>query len=54
MWGKGFDWETTIFDVAPISYAQAGLLPQFQRDERDLDENIRCRPRRPVASWPKN
>src|SRR5262249_29640071 len=21
-WGKGFDWETTFFDVTPISYAQ--------------------------------
>jgi hypothetical protein len=40
-WGKDFDWETTIFDATPISYAQAGLLPQFQRDERDVYENIR-------------
>ena len=40
-WGKGFDWETTIFDATPVSYAQAGLLPQFQRDERDVYENIR-------------
>lgn len=40
-WGKGFDWETTLFDVTPLSYAQAGLLPQFQRDERDIYENIK-------------
>lgn len=40
-WGKGFDWETTIFDATPISYAQAGLLPQFQRDECDVYKNIR-------------
>jgi hypothetical protein len=40
-WGKSFEWETTIFDATPISYAQAGLLPQFGRDERDLYENIR-------------
>jgi hypothetical protein len=39
-WGKDFDWETTIFDVTPISYTQAGLLPQFQRTERDVYENI--------------
>ena len=39
-WGKGFEWETTIFDVTPISYAQAGLLPQIQRDECDVYENI--------------
>jgi Ankyrin repeat len=40
-WGKGFEWETTIFDATPLSYAQAGLLPQFQRDERDVYENIK-------------
>jgi len=40
-WGKSFEWETTIFDATPISYAQAGLLPQFQRDERDVYENIK-------------
>jgi len=40
-WGKGFEWETTIFDATPVSYAQAGLLPQFQREERDVYENIK-------------
>jgi len=40
-WGKSFEWETTIFDATPVSYAQAGLLPQIGRDERDLYENIR-------------
>ena len=40
-WGKSFEWETTIFDATPMSYAQAGLLPQIGRDERDLYENIR-------------
>ena len=40
-WGKSFEWETTIFDATPISYAQAGLLPQIQRDERDVYENIK-------------
>ncbi len=40
-WGKSFEWETTIFDATPLSYAQAGLLPQFGRDERDVYENIR-------------
>jgi hypothetical protein len=34
-WGKGFEWETTLFDVTPISYAQFGLLPQVHR--RDVD-----------------
>ena len=40
-WGRGFEWETTVFDVTPISYAQFGLLPQFQRTEKDIDHNIR-------------
>jgi ankyrin repeat protein len=40
-WGKGFEWATTIFDATPISYAQAGLLPQFGRDEGDVYENIK-------------
>lgn len=39
-WGKGFDWETTCFDVTPISYAQLGLLPQMQRAEQDCYENV--------------
>jgi hypothetical protein len=37
-WGKGFEWETTIFDVTPISYAQFGLLPQVHRREADIYE----------------
>lgn len=40
-WGKGFEWETTIFDPTPMSYAQAGLHKQFQRAENDVYENIR-------------
>lgn len=40
-WGKGFEWETTLFDVTPISYAQMGLLPQVHRRERDIYGNIR-------------
>lgn len=39
-WGKGFEWETTLFDLTPISYAQCGLLPQFHRAERDIYGNI--------------
>lgn len=42
-WGQGFKWETTFFDVTPISYAQLGLLPQVQRREEDIDHNIRLR-----------
>ena len=40
-WGKGFDWETTCFDVTPVSYAQLGLLPQMHRSERDVYDNVR-------------
>ncbi len=40
-WGKGFEWETTLFDVTPVSYAQCGLLPQMHRDERDVYDNVR-------------
>lgn len=40
-WGKGFEWETTFFDVTPVSYAQCGLLPQVHRTEVDIYDNIR-------------
>lgn len=40
VWGKGFEWETTLFDVTPVSYAQFGLLPQVHRLERDIYDNI--------------
>jgi ankyrin repeat protein len=40
-WGKGFEWETTFFDVTPISYAQLGLMPQVHRRDRDIYANIR-------------
>eukprot|EP01133_Synstelium_polycarpum_P011085 gene11085-12916_t len=33
IWGKGYDWETLIPAVNPISYAMMGLLPQMHRDE---------------------
>ena len=41
-WGQGFEWETTIFDVTPISYAQFGLLPQVHRRESDIYEIIKA------------
>ena len=40
-WGKGFEWETTLFDVTPISYAQFGLLPQVHRLDRYIYDNIK-------------
>jgi hypothetical protein len=41
IWGKGYEWETTFFDVTPISYAQMGLLPQVHRRESDIYATIR-------------
>ncbi len=35
IWGKGYEWETFIPDVNPVSYAMMGLLRQFQRTEAD-------------------
>jgi ankyrin repeat protein len=40
-WGKGYEWETTFFDVTPISYSQIGLMPQVHRTESDIYSNIR-------------
>jgi len=40
-WGKGFEWETTLFDVTPISYAQFGLLPQVHRKEAEIYDIIK-------------
>jgi Ankyrin repeat len=41
-WGKGYEWETTFFDVTPIAYAQMGLLPQVHRNEGEIYSNVRC------------
>jgi hypothetical protein len=41
-WGKGYEWETTFFDVTPVSYAQMGLLPQVHRNEGAIYSNVRC------------
>jgi Ankyrin repeats (many copies) len=40
IWGKGYEWETFIPDVNPISYAMMGLLRQFQRTEKNIYEII--------------
>ena len=36
IWGKGYDWETFIPSVNPISYSMMGLLRQFQRTEPQI------------------
>jgi len=57
-WGHGYSWETTFFDVTPISYAQLGMLPQVHRNEQDIYDNIRFllsaagRPVPPLANIP--
>lgn len=33
IWGEGYDWETFIPAVNPISYAMMGLLPQMHRNQ---------------------
>jgi hypothetical protein len=40
LWGEQMDWETAIFDVTPISYAQCGLYRQFHRRETDVFANV--------------
>ena len=41
VWGYNCDWETIVFKPNLVSYTQAGLLPQFQRNEKDIYENIK-------------
>lgn len=36
IWGEGYDWETLIPAVNPISYAMMGLLPQMHRAEQTI------------------
>jgi hypothetical protein len=38
VWGKGYEWETFVAAVNPLSYAMMGLLRQFQRTEKDIYE----------------
>jgi len=40
VWGKGYEWETFIPSVNPISYAMMGLLRQFQRTEVQIYEVV--------------
>jgi hypothetical protein len=41
VWGHGYDWESTFFDLTPISYAQLGCLPQMHRKEVDIAANVK-------------
>lgn len=40
VWGRGYDWETLIPSVNPVSYAMMGLLPQMHRNEKVIHETI--------------
>jgi len=40
IWGKGYEWETFIPSVNPISYAMMGLLPQMHRRDTTVAETI--------------
>lgn len=39
-WGKGYEWETLIPSVNPISYAMMGLLPQMHRAETTISKVV--------------
>lgn len=40
IWGMGYEWETFIPSVNPVSYAMMGLLRQFQRTEQQIYEIV--------------
>jgi len=40
LWGESMTWETVVYDVSPISYAQCGLYRQFHRREEHVYSNI--------------
>jgi hypothetical protein len=40
IWGKGYEWETFIPAVNPLSYAMMGFLPQMHRKEETVAETV--------------
>ncbi|HEY6503546.1 MAG TPA: ankyrin repeat domain-containing protein [Chitinophagaceae bacterium] len=40
IWGKGYEWETLIPSVNPVSYAMMGLLPQMHRNEITISKVV--------------
>jgi hypothetical protein len=40
LWGESMNWETVVYEVTPISYAQCGLYQQFHRREEHIYSNI--------------
>ena len=56
IWGKGYEWETFIPSVNPISYAMMGVLRQFQRTEQQIYEvvSILIKANYGIDYFPKN
>lgn len=40
IWGQGYDWETFIPAVNPVSYAMMGLLPQMHRKQETVAATV--------------
>ncbi len=40
IWGKGYEWETLIPAINPVSYAMMGMLPQMHRNEKTIAETV--------------
>lgn len=40
IWGKGYEWETLLPAVNPVSYAMMGLLPQMHRNEVTIAKTV--------------
>lgn len=52
MWGETMTWETVVYDVTPIAYAQCGLYRQFHRSEEHTYSNIEYLYRKRTAHAP--
>lgn len=52
LWGESMTWETVVYDVTPISYAQCGLYRQFHRREEHVYSNIEYLYRRRYGTSP--
>ncbi|MEI9973718.1 MAG: ankyrin repeat domain-containing protein [Ignavibacteriota bacterium] len=53
LWGESMTWETVVYDVTPISYAQCGLYRQFHRREPDVYSNIQYLHRKRYGAEPR-
>jgi hypothetical protein len=40
VWGKGYEWETLIPAVNPVSYAMMGLLQQMHRNDMNISRVV--------------